>query len=138
MQLTSISLIGYIFWSMTLTLGIAGLRGVLMLTKRRAINSFSADGKDAGDIGMRLSRAHANCYESFPIVGGAMLLALASGLSDITDPLAPWVIAARIGQSVVHIASISPLAVNVRFLFFAAQLCIVGYWLLMMGGKFIQ
>jgi len=91
MQTTSLALAGYIFWSMTLTLGIAGLHGVLMLTKHRAINSFGADGKDAGDFGTRLSRAHSNCFESFPIVGGAMLLALTTGPSQITDGLALWI-----------------------------------------------
>jgi uncharacterized MAPEG superfamily protein len=138
MQTTSLALAGYIFWSMTLTLGIAGMRGVLMLTKHRAINSFGADGKDAGDIGTRLSRAHANCYESFPIVGGAMLLALTTGLSEITDGLALWILGARLAQSIVHIASTSPVAVNLRFLFFGVQLGVVGYWLWMMVGKFAR
>jgi uncharacterized MAPEG superfamily protein len=138
MQHTSIALIGYILWAMTLTLGIAWLRGVLMLTKHRAINSFAADGRAAGDIGTRLSRAHANCYESFPIVGGTLLLAFATGQTGVTDGLAIWVLGARLVQSVVHFASTSPVAVNLRFVFFALQMGSVGYWLLVLVGKFTQ
>ena len=84
----------------------------------------------------RLVRAHANCYEAFPIIGGALLLALATGNTAITDPLAMVVLGCRVGQSVVHLLSVSNMAVNLRFAFFGAQVGIAAYWLIQLYAKF--
>jgi hypothetical protein len=46
----------------------------------------------------------------------------------LTDPLAWWLVAARVLQSSVHLASLSVMAVNVRFTFFAVQMAIAAYW----------
>jgi hypothetical protein len=48
--------------------------------------------------------------------------------SNVTDPLAPWLLAARVVQSGVHLSSLSAAAVNVRFLAFAVQIAIAVYW----------
>lgn len=63
----------------------------------------------------RLARARANCYESFPVIAGLLLLALATGQSEVADSLALWVLAARVAQSSTHLISTSNLAVNIRF-----------------------
>jgi hypothetical protein len=39
----------------------------------------------------------------------------------LTDGLALWFLAARIGQSAVHLLSTSPAAVNARFAFYLVQ-----------------
>jgi hypothetical protein len=67
--------------------------------------------------------------ESFPIIGGTLLLALAIGHSEITDGLALIVLGARVAQSVVHILSTAVIAVQVRLLCFLVQLGVCGYWL---------
>lgn len=76
----------------------------------------------------RLARAHANCIEGLPIFGGLMLIAVVAGRSAITDPLAYAFFAARILQSVIHLTSLSALAVTLRFSAFAVQMCIGLYW----------
>jgi hypothetical protein len=76
----------------------------------------------------RLCRAHANCVENFPIVGGLLILALVSGMPDVTEATALPMLLARVAQSLVHVTSGSSLAVNIRFLFFAVQLAIAVYW----------
>jgi len=76
----------------------------------------------------RLARAHANCVEGLPIFGGLMLVAVVAGRSMVTDPLAYVLLAARILQSVIHLSSLSPLAVTLRFSAFAVQMAIAAYW----------
>jgi hypothetical protein len=57
-----------------------------------------------------------------------MLVAAISDKAAITDPLAYVLLGARIIQSVVHLASLSGLAVMVRFSAFAVQVGIAVYW----------
>jgi len=128
MNSTVIALIGYIAWTWLLVLGIAGTRGLAMLRNKRAINSFAPDGKDLSDTSARLCRAHANCYESFPIIGGLLLLALATGNTAITSSMALIVLACRIAQSTVHIISTSVVAVNLRFALYLVQFGIAACW----------
>ena len=76
----------------------------------------------------RLCRAHANCYESFPILGGLLLLAIATNNTAITDGLAYYLIGARILQSSTQLASASNAAVQIRFVFFVVQIGIAIWW----------
>lgn len=76
----------------------------------------------------RLARAHANCLEGLPIFGGLMLIAVVSGKSAVTDPLAYTLLAARILQSVVHLGSLSVAAATFRFCAFAVQIGTAVYW----------
>ena len=136
MNASALALTGYIGWFLILLITLAAVRVSAVMTARRAPNSFRPDGTDMTPFVARLVRAHANCYEAFPFIGGTLLLALATGNSPITDPLAMVVLVCRIGQSVVHLASVSNVAVNLRFAFFAAQVGITAYWLMQIAGKF--
>jgi hypothetical protein len=64
-----------------------------------------------------------------------MLLAVAAGKAYVTDPLAMWLIGARIVQSVIHLASTSPAAVMARFTAFAVQVAIAVYWAVRLHGN---
>jgi len=57
-----------------------------------------------------------------------MLVAVVSGKSSLTDPLAFVLLGARILQSSIHLASLSPTAVTFRFSAFAVQMGIGVYW----------
>jgi hypothetical protein len=57
-----------------------------------------------------------------------MLVAVVSGRSSVTDPLAYVFLATRILQSVIHLSSLSALAVTLRFSAFAVQMGIGVYW----------
>jgi len=107
-----------------------------VLFKNRAVNSFQPDGKDVSDFSARLARVHANCYESFPFIGGLLLLALATNLTAITSPLALVLLACRIGQSLIHLVSTSGLAVQVRFALFVAQFLIAAWWTIQFAQTF--
>lgn len=128
MTTTAAVLLGYIAWTLLLLLMMEVMRTALVLGGRRRADSFKPDGSDGSPFAQRLARAHANCLEGFPVFGGLMLLALAANLQTVTDPLAPWLLAARVAQSCVHLASTSATAVTVRFTFFAVQLGIATWW----------
>ncbi len=136
MSATILALTGYIAWTLLLLVTIAVYRTVLVMQKNRLPNGFKADGSDSPEFGQRLTRAQGNCAESFVFTGGVMLLALATSSSAITDPLAYYLLAARLVQSIVHLLSTSVLAVQIRFAFFVVQVVISGYWLLQIMSKF--
>ena len=137
MNASALALTGYVAWFLALLVTLGGVRAAAVLTAHRAPNSFKPDGSDMPPFAARLTRAHANCYESFPFFGGTLLLALATGSAAITDPLALIALACRVGQSTVHLASTSAMAVNLRFSLFLAQIGIVAYWLMKLYGKFV-
>ena len=53
---------------------------------------------------------------------------IATGRTEVTDALAPWLLGARVVQSTIHLASLSVIAVNARFTAFAVQMAIGVYW----------
>ncbi|NOX68963.1 MAG: MAPEG family protein [Gammaproteobacteria bacterium] len=130
MSPTTTALLGFISLTLALlgTLGI--LRVGLTLKGVKAPNSFDPSGQDVSPFAVRLCRTHANCYESFPFFGGLLLLAIAIDATAITDGLAYYFIGARVLQAVIHLASTSNFAVQVRFAFFLAQVVIAVMWIL--------
>ncbi len=98
------------------------------MTKAIPANGFNPDNSNLSPFMQRLARAHANCVEGLPIFGGLMLVAIVTGRSAITDPLACVFLSARILQSVIHLSSLSALAVTLRFSAFAVQMAIGIYW----------
>lgn len=125
---TIMALLIYILLMLLLLGVLAGLRTGMTLTGAKKANSFNPDGSDVSNFSNRLCRAHANCYEGFPIFGGLLLLAIASDTMAITNGLAYILIGARLGQSFIHLASTSVVAVFVRFGFFLVQVVIALYW----------
>lgn len=105
MNTSAIALLGYAAWTLLLLGGIAVLRGALTVSGQRAANSFAISGEDVSPFSARLCRAHANCYENLPAFASIVLLAIVSGNAHITDPLALWALAARIGQSTAHLVA---------------------------------
>lgn len=131
---TAIALLGYIGLMIVLLAILAGLRTGLTLGGKRAANSFSPNGEDVSPFSARLCRAHANAYEFFPIIGGLLLFALATGQTGITNDLAMIVLGARGLQAITHILSTRVLMVQARFFFFLVQFVIAIYWLFQFVG----
>ena len=129
MNATATALLGYIGWTLLLIVAIEVARVYLVLAKGYLATQFKADGTDVSPFMNRLCRTHANCVEHFPIFGGLLILALATGQTNITDPLSFYFFGARLGQSIANLASFGVLAVNIRFIFFAIQLAIACIWL---------
>ncbi len=125
---TAIALTGFIAWALALLVVMEAIRSKMVLGKEVPANGFVPDNANLSPFMQRLARAHANCVEGLPIFGGLMLVALASGRAAVTDDLAFVLLAARIAQSTIHLASTSPGAVTLRFLAFALQIGVAGIW----------
>ena len=125
---SSIALIGFIAWTLLLLVLMEVIRSQLVMRRKVPANGFTPDNASLSPFMQRLARAHANCLEGFPIFGGLLLVAIATSRTSITDPLAYVFLACRVFQSLVHLASLSPTAVTVRFAAFAAQMGIGASW----------
>lgn len=123
-----LALLGFIAWTLLLLLWMEGIRSWLVLSRQVVANGFTPDNAGLSPFMQRLARAHANCLEGLPIFGGLLLLAIATEREAVTDGLAYALLLARLLQSIVHLASLSPAAVTVRFSLFAVQMGIAVWW----------
>lgn len=129
MSVSALVLLGFIGWMLLLIITMEVMRSFLVFSGRwDPDKGFRPDGSDVSPFAHRLARAHANCYESFPIIGGLLLLAILTGNTAVTDPLAPWLLAARLGQSGIHLLSATGVAAYIRPTLFFVQLLIAAWW----------
>jgi uncharacterized MAPEG superfamily protein len=128
MQPTLLALTGFISWALGLLVLMEILRTRLVVSKAVPANRFTPDNSNLSPFMQRLARAHANCVESLPVFGGLMLVAVVAGKSAVTDPLAYYFLSARVLQSLIHLGSLTPQAVTLRFAAFALQMGIGIYW----------
>lgn len=122
-------LLGFAAWTLLLAVSaILTHRVPEVLRGRAASNDFPADTPHGPGWYRRLLRAHANCVENLPVFAAVVLVAAVAGVTDATmDRLAQAYLAARVLQSLSHVASGSAFAVNARFTFFVAQIICVGW-----------
>jgi hypothetical protein len=125
---SALALTAFIAWTLLLLLVMGTVRIYLVLTRRMRSNEFRPDNSNLSSVMQRLARAHANCVEGLPVFGGLLAVALMTGRSAVTDPLAPALLFARVVQSSIHVASTSVMAVNLRFVAFAVQMALGVYW----------
>ena len=130
MQSTSaFVLTALIAWTLFLVILMEVLRTRFLITGTVAPNEFRPDNSNLPPYMQRLARAHANCIESFPIIGGLLLVALLTNRAEVTDALAVWLLLARLLQSSIHAVSSNVVASWLRFIAFAVQMAIAVYWL---------
>lgn len=134
MSNTLLALLGFLCWTLALLVLMEVIRSKLVLTRAVPANGFSPDNAGLSPFMQRLARAHANCLEGLALFGGFMVLAVVAGKSNVTDPLAYVLLAARIVQSLIHLVSTSPFAVTARFTAFAVQMVIVVVWAFKLHG----
>ncbi|MEI7038323.1 MAPEG family protein [Fulvimonas yonginensis] len=125
-----IALVAFVAWTLALLLLMELLRTGLVLLGKVPANGFQPDNANLSPFMQRLARAHANCLEGLPVFGGPLVAAVATDLTAVTDPLAYVLLGARLFQSLVHLTSVSAIAVSIRFTAFALQMVIGLYWAL--------
>lgn len=128
MNPTLAALTGFVVWSLSLLVLMEIIRAKLVVAGTFPATAFNPQNSNLSPFMQRLARTHANCIEGLPIFGGLMVIALMSGKSAITDPLAYVFLAARVLQSIIHLSSQSSLAVTLRFAAFTVQMVIAVYW----------
>lgn len=129
---SAIALTAFIAWTLLLLTLMEVIRSQLVLRGKVPANGFTPDNANLSPFMQRLARAHANCLENLPIFGGLLLIAIVTGRTPVTDPLAYLFLGARVFQSFVHLISVSSLAVTIRFTAFALQTAIGLYWAFML------
>lgn len=123
MPLSYWALIGFVVWTlMLLVFGIGFTRVAQVLRREAKANAFNPSVPHGSDAYQRRMRAHLNCVENLPLFAALVLLGGALGLTgSLFQGTAFVVLPARLGQSVVHLASGTSRAVLVRFAFFSVQ-----------------
>jgi uncharacterized MAPEG superfamily protein len=134
MSTSLLALLGFISWTLFLLVLMETMRSVLVAKGTVAANGFDPQNSNLSPFMQRLARAHANCIEGLPVFGGLLFIAVVAGKSQVTDSLAYVFLAARIVQSLIHLASTSPAAVTARFLAFAVQMAIGVIWVVKLHG----
>ncbi|KRG66355.1 MAPEG family protein [Stenotrophomonas terrae] len=123
-----IALTLFVAWALVLMALMEVIRSKLVFQKTVLANEFRPDNANLSPFMQRLARAHANCIENIPVLGGLLLIAVVSGREHVTDPLAYVLVVARFVQTLIHLASSSSLAVTLRFVAFIVQVMIGLYW----------
>jgi uncharacterized MAPEG superfamily protein len=129
MTIPVLVLLGFAAWTLLTLFGSIGVyRWSRILTGRASICEWRADLPQGSDWYQRAMRAHMNCIENLPLYTAIVVALVATGVQSPTiDRLAVAILAARVGQTVVHIAFPPTNALaSLRFvLFFAQALCMI-------------
>ena len=106
MNIPVLVLLGFAAWTLLVLFGSIGVyRWSRILTGRASIAEWRADLPQGSDWYQRAMRAHMNCVENLPVYAAIVVAMMATGLqSSVIDRLAVAMLAARIGQTVAHIA----------------------------------
>lgn len=131
------TLLAFAVWTIVVLMaGIGVRRWSLILTGRAQLTDFPADAPHGSPAYRRAVRAHANCVENLPIYGAIVLAAFAAqATAPVLDALALVFIAARAGQTLVHILLVETnTTVFIRFAFFFTQIVAMLWMALEIAG----
>ena len=118
------ALLGFAGWTLLMVLLVFSYRGFKFLGGT-AINSWPRGAKSDADIPFinRVADAHANCLENLVIFAVIVLAAgQLPGKLELIAPFAPYVLYARVGQSLAHLSGTGKINVLIRATFWAIQL----------------
>jgi uncharacterized MAPEG superfamily protein len=112
-------------WTLSTLFGSVGVyRWSHIFARRVAIAEWRADIPEGSDWYRRAMRAHMNCVENLPIYGAIVAALIVAGLrSHFIDGLSVAMLAARIGQTMVHVL-LAPTntSASLRFALYVVQL----------------
>jgi len=126
------ALLGFTAWTLLLVLIVFAYRGIRFLGGT-PITSWVRGTVSAADTPFiqRVANAHANCIENLVVFATLVLAAAAVGKNAAVAPFAPYVLYARLGQSLVHLIGISAPLVLIRATLWSVQLIM---FILMLKG----
>ncbi|TVP53978.1 MAG: MAPEG family protein [Halomonadaceae bacterium] len=122
------ALLLYVIWTIILALSYAGPRVPQVLAGSKSANHWER-GKASDDAPLlqRAKSAHLNSLENLPLFAALVLIAAVTQQNAVVDSLAGIVIAARVGQGIVHMIGTSFILVLLRATLFLTQLAIMLY-----------
>ena len=116
------ALLLFAVWTLVLMFVYVGYRVVLVLAMKKPANSWGRDDKtDDPAFITRAKHAHLNCLENLPVFAAIVLAAAALGKLPVVDPVAPFVLYARLAQSAVHLIGVNHWLVFIRANFLVIQ-----------------
>jgi uncharacterized MAPEG superfamily protein len=124
MNIPVLVLLGFAAWTLLVLFGSIGVyRWSRILAGRASMAEWRADLPQGSDWYQRAMRAHMNCVENLPVYAAIVVALVATGLrSPVVDRLSVTMLAARIGQTMVHITLPPTNAVtSLRFAFYFMQ-----------------
>jgi uncharacterized MAPEG superfamily protein len=131
-------MLAFAAWTHAVLIGSIGVyRLSRVFTGRATMAEWRADGMQGDPWYQRATRAHMNCVENLPVYSAVAVAAAVTGVGGgALDALALTFIAARIGQTLVHITRPqTERVVSVRFGLFSVQIaCIVSMGILVAVG----
>jgi len=121
-SLTAVAL--FAGWALLLVVIPVGYRVFAVLAQGKGADSWTRGRQQETEPGLveRAAHAHMNTLENLPVFAALVLAGVASGQGAAIDALAPWVLYARMAQSVVHLIGVNHWLVLVRAGFFSVQL----------------
>ena len=125
------ALLMFTAWTLLLVAAVFLYRGIKVLGGT-PINSWARGRETAANspFAVRLGDAHANCIENLVVFAAIVLAAVALGKSTAIDAFAPWVVYARIVQSLVHLLGTTRALVTVRASLWAVPLALFAIMLI--------
>ena len=125
MTIAQLALLGFAAWTVVTLLATVGVyRWSRILTGRVNISAWRPDLVQGSEWYQRAMRAHLNCVENLPVFAAIVYCAtVADAGGALVSLLAVLVVAARVGQTTVHLAFVqTDTIVSVRFGFFLVQI----------------
>lgn len=115
-------------WTLVLMFLYVGRRVVLVLAMKKPANSWiRGQPNDDPPFIVRAHHAHLNALENLPVFAAIVLSALALGKASVVDPVAPYVLYARLAQSAIHLMGTSHWLVFIRANFLVIQALLFAY-----------
>ncbi|HXC50267.1 MAG TPA: MAPEG family protein [Candidatus Limnocylindrales bacterium] len=114
-------------WTLLLMSTFVGYRTAMVLGGRKADSWTRGQNYEVPGWVRRAEHAHMNCVENLPIVAAVVLSAYVLGKPGVADWAMPYVLAARVAQSAVHLAGVNHWLVQARAAFFTVQVALVVY-----------
>lgn len=118
----------YVVWIQLLALSYAFPRVPMVLMGTKKPDTWERDKPNTDHVFMvRAKGAHLNCVENFALFAAVVVIAALMDKSAVVDQVAGYFIAARIGQSVAHLAGTALPILLLRGGLFLAQLGMI-FW----------
>lgn len=136
---TLLAFAGWTLATLAFTVGVYRWRRIL--AGRATLAEWYADAGQGDEWYRRATRAHMNCVENLPVYGAIVLTGATLGVpaSAAYDALALAFLAARIGQTLVHVcAPATERAAAARFSLFAVQLACMAAMGAIVGGAAVR
>lgn len=130
MSVSLAALLGFAAWAVLLVFVVLLFRTFIVFTGKKPANSWPRGAPPPADepgLFTRFGHAHLNTVENLPVFAAIVAVAAFTERLAVTDPVAMYVLYARIAQSVTHLIGVSHWLVFIRANFLAIQLALFAY-----------